>query len=74
MAAYSSIGLGTLKFCRWRSRRMPRAWRLEREAQVLAALNHPNIAALYGIEQGAIVMELVEQITVLLSWAAELKR
>jgi Tol biopolymer transport system component/predicted Ser/Thr protein kinase len=34
--------------------------RFEREAQVLAALNHPNIAAIYGIEQGAIVMELVE--------------
>jgi len=33
--------------------------RFEREAQVLAALNHPNIAAIYGIEQGAIVMELV---------------
>jgi serine/threonine-protein kinase len=34
--------------------------RFTREAQVLAALNHPNIAAIYGIEQGAIVMELVE--------------
>src|SRR5690348_8851618 len=34
--------------------------RFEREAQTLAALNHPNIAAIYGIEQGAIVMELVE--------------
>ena len=34
--------------------------RLEREAQVLASLNHPNIAAIYGIETGAIVMELVE--------------
>src|SRR5271166_4693593 len=34
--------------------------RFQREAQVLAALNHPNIAAIYGIEQGAIVMELVE--------------
>src|SRR5256714_15103020 len=33
--------------------------RFEREAQALAALNHPNIAAIYGIEQGAIVMELV---------------
>src|SRR5256884_2963478 len=33
--------------------------RFEREAQTLAALNHPNIAAIYGIEQGAIVMELV---------------
>jgi serine/threonine-protein kinase len=34
--------------------------RFEREAQVLASLNHPNIAAIYGIEQGAIVMELIE--------------
>ena len=34
--------------------------RFEREAQILAALNHRNIAAIYGIEQGAIVMELVE--------------
>ena len=34
--------------------------RFEREAQVLASLNHPNIAAIYGIEQSAIVMELVE--------------
>ncbi len=34
--------------------------RFEREAQVLASLNHPNIAAIYGIEQGAIIMELVE--------------
>src|SRR5437773_7403041 len=34
--------------------------RFERDAQTLAALNHPNIAAIYGIEQGAIVMELVE--------------
>src|SRR6202047_3376985 len=37
-----------------------RMQRFEREAQVLAALNHPNIAAIYGIEQGAIIMELVE--------------
>ena len=34
--------------------------RFEREAQLLAALNHPNIAAIYGIEQGALVMELVD--------------
>ena len=34
--------------------------RFEREAQVLASLNHPNIAAIYGVEQGALVMELVE--------------
>jgi serine/threonine protein kinase len=37
-----------------------RMGRFEREAQVLASLNHPNIAAIYGIEQNAIVMELVE--------------
>src|SRR5579864_8378001 len=34
--------------------------RFEREAQMLASLNHPNIATVYGIEQGALVMELVE--------------
>src|SRR5512134_3839938 len=38
--------------------------RFTREAQTLASLNHPNIAAIYGIEESrdvrAIVMELVE--------------
>src|SRR5690242_11839628 len=34
--------------------------RFAREAQVLAALNHPNIAAVYGVERHALVMELVE--------------
>jgi hypothetical protein len=38
--------------------------RLTREAQTLAALNHPNIAAIYGIEEAdgirALVMELVD--------------
>ena len=40
--------------------------RFEREAQSLAALNHPNIATIYGVEEGAtqaIVMELVEGLT-----------
>src|SRR5262245_28835438 len=34
--------------------------RFEREAQVLGSLNHQNIAAIYGIESGALVLELVE--------------
>jgi Tol biopolymer transport system component len=34
--------------------------RFAREAQMLAALNHPNIAAIYGLEQRALVMELVD--------------
>src|SRR3981189_2853643 len=34
--------------------------RFEHEAQMLAALNHPNIATVYGVEQGALVMELIE--------------
>src|SRR5262245_10027682 len=34
--------------------------RFQREAELLASLNHPNIAAVYGVEDGALVMELVE--------------
>ena len=38
--------------------------RFQREAQVLASLNHPGIAAIYGIEESdgtrALVLELVE--------------
>jgi serine/threonine protein kinase len=34
--------------------------RFTREARVLASLNHPNIAAIYGVEERALVMELVE--------------
>src|SRR5579864_3333799 len=34
--------------------------RFTREAQVLASLNHPNIAQMYGVEDHALVMELVE--------------
>ena len=41
--------------------------RFQREAQALAALNHPNIAAIYGIEEShgrqALVLELVDGIT-----------
>src|SRR5215813_4673503 len=38
--------------------------RFQREAQVLASLNHPNIAAIYGLEEKnglrGLVLELVE--------------
>ncbi|HEY1336707.1 MAG TPA: protein kinase, partial [Bryobacteraceae bacterium] len=34
--------------------------RFAREAQVLASLNHPNIAAIYGVEDRALIIELVE--------------
>src|SRR5215472_13462885 len=34
--------------------------RFQHEAEVLASLNHPNIAAIYGVEEHALVMELVE--------------
>src|SRR5574339_208060 len=41
-----------------------RVARFEREAKVLASINHPNIAALYGMEeangQRFLVMELVD--------------
>src|SRR5262245_3738522 len=34
--------------------------RFQREAEVLASLNHPNIAQIFGLEESALVMELVE--------------
>ena len=46
------------------SRDPDRLARFQREAEVLAVLNHPNIAAIYGLERSggitALVMELVE--------------
>src|SRR5262245_42190959 len=34
--------------------------RFTREAQVLASLNHQNIAAIYGFEESALVLEFVD--------------
>ena len=57
--------------------------RFRREAQVLATLNHPNIAAIYGLEESgatrALVLELVDEVssapaTVVLNWFDELRR
>ena len=49
------------------SRNAERVARLEREAQVLASLNHPNIATIHGIERvegiSALVLEMVEGMT-----------
>src|SRR5262245_63296456 len=43
-----------------------RTARFEREAKLLAALDHPNTAAIYGLEQGVLVIELVEEVV----WAS----
>lgn len=44
--------------------RSARAEELEREAKVLASLNHPNIGAIHGLEESegvrALVLEYVE--------------
>jgi len=42
------------------SRDEERLARFAREAKLLAQLNHPNVATLYGFEDGYIIMELVE--------------
>jgi eukaryotic-like serine/threonine-protein kinase len=46
------------------SRDVQRMARFDREAKVLASLNHPNIASIYGLEESngvrALVMELVD--------------
>jgi Tol biopolymer transport system component len=51
-----------------------RAARFEREAQVLAALNHPNIASIYGVEESTgrkfLILEFVDGETL----AAKIRR
>jgi serine/threonine protein kinase len=48
--------------------------RFQREAKMLAALNHPNIATIYGLEQSNgtsyLVMELVSGDTLQQEWRA----
>ena len=61
----NSIATSRSRSCLRHSRSIPIVLRaFEREAQVLASLNHPNIAAIYGLEEPdgvqALVLELVE--------------
>ena len=42
------------------SKNKERLDRFEREARLLAQLNHTNVATLYGFEDGYIIMELIE--------------
>ena len=57
------IAKSRLRSCPKRSRRTRTAWRGS-SVKTLASLNHPNIAAIYGLEESggltALVMELVE--------------
>jgi serine/threonine-protein kinase len=41
-------------------RDVDRLARFGREARVLASLNHLNVAAIYGLDDGPLVLELVE--------------
>jgi serine/threonine protein kinase len=40
------------------ARDLERMTRFEREAKVPASLNHPHIAAIYGLEENTLVMDL----------------
>ncbi len=61
-----------------------RVARFQREAKLLASLNHPNIAAIYGLEQADgkrfLIVQAVEpeqpatKINLVLNWTEELKQ
>src|SRR5689334_16121350 len=48
--------------------------RFRREAQTLASLNHPNIAAIYGLEESAGAPHLVLELVLGETLSARLKR